>query len=246
MKFSDYVIFVDESGDQNIKTVNPQYPVFVLVFCIFQKADYANSIVPKVEKFKFNHFGHDAVVLHERKLRKQEKPFVFLQNFDKRTAFMNELSCLINDVKFTIVATAIEKFKLLETYIKPANPYELAIKYCLERAYEFLRDRQQHDHITHIVVERRGTKEDNELELAFRRICDGSNIFRTKFNFEIVFADKKINSTGLQLADLTARPIGLKVIRPAQENRTWNIIERKLRKNFEGGIKGWGLQVFPE
>ena len=53
--------------------------------------------------------------------------------------------------------------------------------------------------------------------------------------FESKFARKSVNSTGLQLADLTARPIALMILRPSQANRTYEVIETKL-----GAIK-----VFP-
>ena len=44
---------------------------------------------------------------------------------------------------------------------------------------------------------------------------------------DIVFADKKINSAGLQIADLLVRPIGLHNLRPGQPNRTFEIIAPK-------------------
>ena len=94
-------------------------------------------------------------------------------------------------------------------------------------------------------MEQRGRREDNELELDFRRVCDGGNYRGDKLNFEIVFADKKINSAGLQIADLIARPIGLKVARPEQQNRAQEIIETKFRKNNAGEFVGWGFKVFP-
>ena len=95
------------------------------------------------------------------------------------------------------------------------------------------------------MVEQRGRREDNEIELAFRRIRDGSNYRGAMASFELVFADKKINSAGLQLADLTARPIGRHVIDPTQSNRAWDIIERKVHRNSEGRIDGWGLKILP-
>ena len=98
---------------------------------------------------------------------------------------------------------------------------------CLENLYSFLKEKNQEDKITHIVVERRGKKEDNELELEFRRVCDGANWFNQKLPFQIQFADKKTNSAGLQLADLVARPIGVHVIKPEQPNRAFNILEEK-------------------
>jgi hypothetical protein len=46
--------------------------------------------------------------------------------------------------------------------------------------------------------------------------------------FEIIFADKKTNSIGLQVADLIARPIGLQTLRPDQPNRAYEIIRPKV------------------
>ncbi len=47
-----------------------------------------------------------------------------------------------------------------------------------------------------------------------------------------IFQAKSVNSTGLQLADLTARPIALNSLRPNQVNRAFEIIQPKL-----GGLK---------
>jgi len=40
-----------------------------------------------------------------------------------------------------------------------------------------------------------------------------------------------MNSTGMQIADLTARPLGLKIIRPDQPNKAFETIEKKLYKS---------------
>lgn len=245
MTYSDYVIYVDESGDHTLTAIDRDYPVFVLDFCIFRKDNYANVVAPQVQAFKFAHFGHDIVVLHEHEIRKQKPPFVFLKSRDKRDAFMDGLNRLIEQADFTIVAAAIHKERLTQRYAAPGNPYEMALTFCMERAHAFLRDRGQHTLTTHIVVERRGKREDDELELAFRRIRDGANYVGEMPGFEIIFADKKTNSAGLQLADLTARPIGRHVLDPAQPNRAWDIIEPKLRRSPAGVVRGWGLKVFP-
>ena len=63
--------------------------------------------------------------------------------------------------------------------------------------------------------------------------------------FELVFASKWINSAGLQLADLTARPIALSCLRPDQPNRAFDIIEPKIRRDPDGKTDGWGLKNFP-
>ena len=52
-------------------------------------------------------------------------------------------------------------------------------------------------------------------------------------------------SEGLQLADLTARPIGLSVLRPNQANRARSILEKKFYRDDFGRIEGFGLKCFP-
>jgi hypothetical protein len=43
--FSDYIAFIDESGDHSLESIDPQYPI--------------------IRKLKLDTFGHDSVVLHE-------------------------------------------------------------------------------------------------------------------------------------------------------------------------------------
>lgn len=74
-RFSEHIVFVDESGDHGLKSIDPNYPVFVLAFCIFHKIEYANSLVPEMKHFKFKHFGHDQVILHETDIRKDRGDF---------------------------------------------------------------------------------------------------------------------------------------------------------------------------
>jgi len=158
---------------------------------------------------------------------------------------MSDLTNIIAEAEFTIIATVIDKARHRNQYAQPASPYDTALVFCMERAYAFLRDRNQHHLTTHIVVERRGKREDDELELEFRRIRDGGNRWGPMPNFEIVFAHKLINSAGLQLADLTARPIALHCLRPGQPNRAFDVIEPKIRRGPNGVTRGWGLKVFP-
>jgi hypothetical protein len=78
-----------------------------------------NAVVPQVQAFKFQHFGHDIIVLHEREIRKQKPPFVFLQNQQKRAVFMDGLNRLIELADFTIVAAVIDKTRLRDRYNRP-------------------------------------------------------------------------------------------------------------------------------
>lgn len=244
--FSQFVVYVDESGDHSLESIDPQYPVFVLAFCVFHKKYYATTIVPALERFKFEHFGHDVVVLHETDIRKERGSFRFSNRAHKH-AFLDELTGLIEHNNFILIASVIDKARLRE---RSENPYHLALGFCLETLHELMQEKHQDALTTHVVVECRGKKEDAELELEFRRVCDGENRFGKPLPFEVVFADKKTNSTGLQLADLVARPIGLSVVRPGQENRAFDVLTRKFfcsggRRQVGEGFNGWGLKIYP-
>ena len=248
-RFSNFIVYVDESGDHGMQTVDPNYPLFVLAFCVFYKKHYSEKVVPALEKFKFNHFGHDIVILHEREIRKETGPFKFANEAEK-LGFIDGLSGIIDNSNFILISCVIDKHRLGARDIERGNPYHLALGFCLETLYEFLIEKNQDAKKTHVIFECRGKKEDKDLELEFRRICDGENKLGALLPFEIIFADKKANSSGLQLADLVARPIGMSVLRPEQDNRAFEVLTRKFycdggRENVGTGYENWGLKIFP-
>lgn len=241
----DYLVFVDESGDHGLESIDPNYPVFVLAFCIISKAAYARDLLPVVTEFKFRHFGHDQVVLHERDINKDSGEFAVLRDRDRKQAFLDELTGIVADLEMTVIASVIRKDRLVDRYRFPANPYEMALGFGLERTHRWLTRRGDAHLTTPVIIERRGLREDRELELEFRRICDGMNATGAHMAFEPRFVPKAANVPGLQIADLVARPIGRHVLDPVQPNRAFEVIEMKLDRSPGGKIVGWGLKVFP-
>ena len=247
--FSRYITYVDESGDHSLHSIDEQYPVFVLAFCIFHKRHYSEVIVPALEKFKFNHFGHDQVVLHENEIRRRKGLFNIFRNRQHQQKFMNELTEIIEFSNFILISATIDKRKLRKPNADD-NAYHIALGLCLEALHDFLLEKGETKKKTHIVVECRGNKEDKELELEFRRICDGNNRQGIKYPFEILSSDKKVMSSGLQLADLVARPIGLNMFRPEQENRAFEVLKKKFyceggRDAVGKGFEDVGRKVYP-
>ncbi|MEM9595166.1 MAG: DUF3800 domain-containing protein [Acidobacteriota bacterium] len=244
-RFSKYIVYVDESGDHGLRSIDPNYPVFVLAFCIFEKQAYQEDVVPAVQALKFKTFGHDMVILHERDIRKALPPFSFLVDRSKRASFMGDIATIIQSSEFTIIAAAIDKKRLRATYAFPHNPYDLALEFCLERLQYFLVENAEQERLTHVVFERRGKREDSALELVFRRICSGANrTNQRQLSFEPIFAPKGANSCGLQVADLVARPIGRHILDPEGRNRAFEIVRTKIRRTG-GRVEGRGLKVFP-
>lgn len=196
-EFGDYIVFMDESGDHSLGSIDPEYPLFVLVFVIVEKRAYMEQIVPAIEALKFDFWGHDAVILHAHEIRKPRGDFGFLQIREEREVFMAALNRLMN-----------------------AMP----------------------------VAEARGNREDAELELEFRRAMNGQGLLtnaRAGTPLEMRIVSKKVNSEGLQLADLIAYPIGRHVLKPDQPNRAFDIVRPKLFAIDDRGFDEWGLKVFP-
>lgn len=248
-EFSKYIVYVDESGDHSLQSIDENYPIFVLAFCIFHKRHYSEVIVPALEKFKFNHFGHDQVVLHENEIRRRKGAFKIFKNKEHHQYFINQLTEVIEFSNFILISATIDKRRLRKTNPED-NAYHIALAMCMESLNEFLAEKGQNTKKTHIVVECRGEKEDKDLELEFRRICDGKNYLNASLPFEIIFSDKKVMSSGLQLADLVARPIGLHTLRPEQQNRAFEILKDKFfcaggRDELGKHFKGVGMRVFP-
>ncbi len=244
-KFSDYLVFVDESGDHNLTQIDPQFPVFVLLFAIIHKTAYVEHVCPDLQRFKFEFWGHDEVVLHEHEIRKPFGEFLFLLQKPVRERFLAALTHQMVNLPTAVIAVVIDKPAYASRYHQPVNPYDYALEAGLERVFRHLEGLGQPASSTPIIVEKRGRREDAELELAFRRVCDGANAMHKPLPLQLVMIPKASNSAGLQLTDLMARPVALRHLRPDQPNRAYDIIETKFRRSPNGKIEGWGLKCLP-
>ena len=107
--FGDYLVFVDESGDHSLTSINPQHPVFVLAFVIVHKLDYIQHVCPDLQRFKMKYWGHDEVVLHEHEIRKPKDAFSFLLRKSVRDCFLGELTDLMQTLRASIVTVLIDR-----------------------------------------------------------------------------------------------------------------------------------------
>lgn len=114
-------MFVDESGDHSLESINPEWPRFVLSFCIFPIDAYVNAVTPGIRKLKFDFFGHDLVVLHEHDIRKKKGEFSQL-NKEQRDEFLNRLTDVIAATEVTVIAVVIDKKRHKARYSAPPTP----------------------------------------------------------------------------------------------------------------------------
>ncbi|QQN63435.1 DUF3800 domain-containing protein [Bradyrhizobium diazoefficiens] len=55
MDFSEYIVYIDESGDYGLANINPDHPVFALAFCVVEKAKYVAALGPACPLGRYAH-----------------------------------------------------------------------------------------------------------------------------------------------------------------------------------------------
>lgn len=179
--------------------------------------------------------GHNNTILHEADIRRpRTQEYYFLNDSDLKEEFINELSNIIDTIEFFHITTIVDKNKI-SGQKNQNNIYEFALLFCMERLHKQLKFNQKNKTVD-IVIEARGKREDEKLELEFRRILDGQQqTFRTDSLFDEIqyrfhTKGKDCNIVGLQIADLIARPIGVHYLKSEQPNRAYDIINGKNEK----------------
>jgi hypothetical protein len=206
-----YIVYADESGST---TLDPAYPVFVLAFCLFEVETYISKVVPAFQNLKFETFGHDMVVLHEREIRRAIGKFAFLNTESLRDQFLGKLSCAIEVAEFEIFAAIVDRLPF------GGDTYLLALESGASQIRDYLSKHKIDESDVSIVLESRSKKQD-------RQVADA--LIKMGYLGIHTTAPKSAMSTGLQIADLVARPIGINHVRPNSNNRSFELLKSKLQ-----------------
>jgi hypothetical protein len=235
MKNSNYLVFVDESGDHQLNKFPKDYPIFVLAFVIISKDEYCDHLLSKFSKLKLKYFPDVSTIFHEREIRKAEKRFKFLTDADNRKSFHVDLATMMTEIDYKVTAIIINKEDKINRSMLTEDLYELAVKYGLGKVGDFLKSQNDFNYTT-VTFESRAysidgyRQADKHLYKYFKETAHE--------NFGIEIDIKSAGGLGLQFADLIARPIGVHILRPEQPNRAWDIIKDKIIKD--------GLVVLPK
>jgi len=118
------------------------------------------------------------------------------------------------DAQFRCFCVVIDKPKVPEWH-KSYDPYHISLSRGFRQIETYLKvhDPDELAKELHIVFEARGRDDDAALSKAYKQVSVQGSLLapvatRDYSNFRLELMDKKSNSSGLQIADLTARPIG--------------------------------------
>ena len=241
-----YYLFLDESGDHGLTNLNPDFPVFLLCGILITEQDY-EAFNRSMNQLKASIWGSKEVIFHSRDIRKCEKEFQKLFDLDLKKTFYTELNKIISESFYIVLASAIQKQRFVENFGKLEDDvYEIALSFVIEQAVLVLQDIPEAEALS-IVIERRGKKEDKQLDDHFQRITGKGTGKLTAadinhFNPSFTFRNKKENINGLQLADLVAYPIARNVIEPNRANPAYEVLEGKIYRK-DGHLQG--LRIYP-
>lgn len=245
----DYFLFLDESGDHGLNKIDPDFPIFVLCGVIMSETDYRLGVNDKFNQLKEKIWKTKEVIFHSRDIRKWQKEFSILVDPSIRQDFLQSLNQCITESTFSIIASAIDKKEYIKKYGVLNDVYSISLSFILERAIFYL-DTKSDVRQLHVVIEKRGKKEDTTLLRYFNIIYNRGTSFVSAERFKATiggfeFKDKKENENGLQLADLVAYPIATSIMHPQRANPAFDILSSKFYARKNGDYKGYGLKVFP-
>jgi hypothetical protein len=210
-----YLAFIDESGNHNLDIVKVDnlYNVFVLGAVLFEEQDYL-LFDTQFRQMKRKLFGTEDFIIHTAEITRPSRAKDSLnQKFNSpefRFEFYSSVLRLIEASKFQIIACAIRKDRLVDKYgSNSQDPYLLSFENLLNRIHW----RSGRISPLKLCLEKRGPKEDKELNLAIKRAYDLGTKFVTAQVVNQCFQsmelyEKSTNLSGLQLIDLMVTPIG--------------------------------------
>ena len=240
------IVYLDETGDHSLEKEDENFPVFALLMMVCDQRAYEETLVPMVNRLKFDYFGHECVILHSRDIRKAQKDFGFLTDPTKRAPFYQRINDIMSMPGYDLVASVIRKQEHKAKYGRNAtNPYDLALTFALERLLPLLEAEGQKE--VYLIAEARGKREDDELRLSFlNTVTYGTDFvsaerFR-RITFQLRFKPKAMNVVGTQLADLAAYPIARYVLNPDKPLPAYDVVKKRF---YEGPGLVRGLKVFP-
>ena len=247
---NNYFLFLDESGHHGLKTVNQEFPIFLLCECLIDQKYFQSEFTENFNNLKLKYFSKTDIIFHSRDIRKWQGDFKILGDIKLRSKFYEDLDSFVSNSNFKIIASAILKDELIKSYGPSSNdPYDLSLTFILERTI-FLTD-TLHCNKVEVVAEARGRKEDSSLHNQHQIILSNGTSFVSSERFknritDITFVKKSENNLGTQLCDLVAYPLATKIIYPDRENLAFRVIESKIYKQFpDGDYLGYGLKIFP-
>lgn len=243
----NFVLYLDECGDQNLSSFDPQFPIFTLCGVVVSE-EQDELLADRINSLKMDIWNNTNIILHSRDIRKCQNGFEVLFDLEVKKRFLESVNAILGDDIYIIICCAILKESYIRQYGKLNDVYGLSLSYIMERVVFYL-DSVGKDNIElRTVIERRGKKEDKSLLNYYNQLLDrgtywvnGERMRRYFKRFDMRW--KSENIVGLQVADLVAYPITRHVLNPDGVNLAYDVLKKNI---YQVDGKMYGMKVFPK
>jgi hypothetical protein len=243
---TEHLVFLDESGDDNLQNIDPNYPIFVLGAVIFEKTYHNTVAVREFAEFKARHMT-PGQILHTVDMLRNQRGFEFLKDPARRERFYRDLNALIARVDFTLIAAILDMPKAIAKWgLQQRTPYIYLMQLLLERIYLCLRGKGT----AQVFAESRQPHLDALIRGEFLRVRGGASmihpatLLERMFPEEIGFLPKSANP-GAELADVLVSPVGRRYLGRSSPISAQVIEAKTYKRPYGGRVNGWGRIVQP-
>jgi len=243
---AEFLVFLDESGDDNLQNVDPNYPIFVLGAVVIEKTYHNTVAVTEFAEFKARHMT-PGQILHTVDMLRNQKGFEFLKEPARRDAFYRDLNHLISRMNFALIAAILDMPRAVAKWgLQQRTPYVYLMQLLMERVYLCLRGKGT----AQVFAESRQPHLDGLIRAEFMRVRSGATMIRPAtlmehmFPEEIRFLPKSANP-GAELADQLVSPVGRQYLGRPSPISAQVIRDKTYKRPSDGKINGWGRIVQP-
>ena len=243
----NYVLYLDECGDQNLSSFDPQFPIFTLCGVVVSE-EQDKLLADRINSLKMDIWNNTNIILHSRDIRKCQNGFEVLFDLEVKKRFIESVNDILGDDIYIIICCAILKEPYIRQYGKLNDVYGLSLSYIMERVVFYLDSVGKNNIELRTVIERRGKKEDKSLLNYYNQLLDrgtywvnGERMRKYFKRFDMRW--KSENIVGLQVADLVAYPITRHVLNPNGVNLAYDVLKKNI---YQVDGKMYGMKVFPK
>jgi hypothetical protein len=240
-----YLLFLDECGTHDMRRIDSNFPVFVLLGLLVGERYYAKTLVPSLKKFKRIYLPDPSSILHSYKIRKCTGDFLFLKESEStKQKFYDGLNALFLKFRMRLFSVVIDKRRLLSRFIVPLNPYDVSLSLLLSLVLGPTGiPSDWRPTVTRFIAESRGKREDKELQAEYQQLRRSglwnyrsldlpnrkASTVQKNLPDRMEFVRKNKGVLGLELADLAAYPIARASVNQQWDNEAYRIVAQKLR-----------------
>ncbi|HXG99654.1 MAG TPA: DUF3800 domain-containing protein [Sphingomicrobium sp.] len=210
-----YRLYVDEVGTDDVGSVEADNERYLSLTGVAMRIIEArDNLTPRLDALKADIFDHDPddpIILHRKKIMKENGPFGCLRDPALRARFDVHTMGAMADCEYRVISALIDKKAMLRKLAwVNKEPYHYLMEVLVEKYVQFL---ERHNTIGDVMPEGRLGKKDERLQAAYMRVRGDGTYYVPQARIRdrvpsanLKFRYKKNNIAGLQLADLLAHP----------------------------------------